>query len=105
MIYDHPLAGINAYRLFEDLSEFYSVNGRVHLYKSMRSEDTPEGERKYPPIYEIELEPNRWEQVDSEVVAKLEAIAEKHDVKMTIVILHQSRSRISDSIGFHFKHR
>jgi hypothetical protein len=103
-IYNTLGAGLNAYQLFEELSEIYSVNGIVELHKTMASEATKNGQEKYPPIYKVWLIPNRWESISIEMIERLMKIAEKHDVKMKLTARSASTFKTAHLV-VEFSHR
>jgi hypothetical protein len=102
MLYNNPQAGLNAYRLLEELSSLYSPAGWVEMHKTMQSETTPEGDRKYPPVYEVHFIPNQMEGLSSKLLAKLEEIAAKFEAKITVKAHAQERYR-SPYITVQFK--
>lgn len=100
-IYGHAKAGKQAVKLFEELAELFNSTGEVYIRRTLKTER--EGEREYPPVYEVIYQPNFWHQIDRRTANTLFELGDRYNCEVRFVVRGSHAVAKFHDGGPHFK--
>lgn len=99
-IYGHKLAGRQAYKLFEELSELYECSGEVQITRTLRTRESRD--KDYPPVYKIYYLPNFWSQINREQMETMYELGDKYECRVTMTVRDGRAMMKFDDAGQNF---